>query len=301
MLLCVDAGGSSTDLVLSDLMGRAIASGRTGGANVTSVGVDEACRVIGEGINDLLGRAGSPVQAVHLAVLGIAGIDREPQRSDVERWIAGALPASRTLVVTDVELMIAAGTPDGVGLGIVSGTGSVVTARDASGRMVKVGGRGPVEGDPGSGHAIGLAARATGRFRPVSESPRDIAALVPDIVAAADAGDGVAIDILETAGRDLAEQAADAIRRIGWAGKPVPCALGGGVIVNVARVRGAFIVCAREVGVRLDPVMLVPRPVDGAIRMARRLAAEARPIRDGEERSSSEDGPRGDGPSASST
>lgn len=147
-------------------------------------------------------------------------------------------------------------------------------ARDASGRMVKVGGRSPVEGDPGSGHAIGLAGRATGRFQPASNSPRDIAALVPDIVAAAHAGNADAINSLETAGRDLAEQAAEAIDLIGWTGDTVSCALGGGVIVNVECLREAFTARARELGLRLDPVTLVRRPVDGAIRMARRLVAE---------------------------
>lgn len=112
MLLCVDAGRSSTDFVLTDLAGQAIASGRRKGTNVTSLGVDGACRLMGEGICDLLASAGSSIQAVHTAVFGIAGIDREPQRSGVERWLAAELPASRTLVVTDVELVIAAGTPD---------------------------------------------------------------------------------------------------------------------------------------------------------------------------------------------
>jgi N-acetylglucosamine kinase-like BadF-type ATPase len=257
------------------MAGNVIASGSTLGANVVSLGVDEACRALWEGTRDVLRRGGSSVGAVQAAVLGIAGVDREPHRSGVQRWLAGALPGSLQLVVTDVELVIAAGTAKGVGMAVVSGTGSVILARDASGRTVKIGGRGPVEGDPGSGHAIGLAALGTGRFRPVSESPRDIAALVPDIVAAADAGDADAIDILQTAGRDLAEQAVEAIRMIGWAGKTVPCALGGGVIVNVETVREAFVASARELGLLLSPVTLVPRPVEGAIMTAMRLAAEA--------------------------
>jgi len=274
-LLGVDGGGSSTDLLLTDLAGNVIATGSTEGANVTSLTADEACGVLREGTHDLLRRGGSSVETVRAAVLGIAGVDREPQRSGVQRWLEGALPKSLRLVVTDVELVLVAGTADGVGMAVVSGTGSVVLTRAASGRTVKVGGRGPVEGDPGSGHAIGLAAMETGRFHAASESPRDIAALVPDIVAAADRGDIDAIKILRTAGRDLAEQAAEAVGRMGWGVTMVPCALGGGVVVHVETVREAFVARARALGLLLDPVTLVPQPVEGAIKLAVRLAAGA--------------------------
>jgi N-acetylglucosamine kinase-like BadF-type ATPase len=204
--------------------------------------------------------------------LGIAGIAQDPDRTGVEHWLARALPRSARLVVSDVDLVLAAGIADRVGLAVVSGTGSVVVARDKSGQMVKVGGRGPVDGDPGSGHAIGLAAWATGRFHPYADTPRDIAALVPEVVAAADGGNRDARRMLENAGRDLAEQAAQAMDRIGWQGTTKPCALGGGVVTNVARVRDAFIQGARELSLQLDPVTLVPRPVQGAIVMASRLA-----------------------------
>ena len=273
MLLGVDGGGSSTDFVLTDLAGHALASERAGGANVTSLGVDGACRVLWDGIGNVLRRSGSSVEAVHTAVLGLAGIDREPQRSGVDKWLAEMLPRSRRLIITDVELVMAAGTASGVGVAIVSGTGSVVLARDTTGRTVKVGARGPIEGDPGSGHAIGLAAIGTGRFRAASPLPHDIAALVPEVVSAADGGDADAIDILQAAGRDLAEQAVEAIRQIGWDGRTAPCALGGGVAVHVRWVREAFVAHARELDLQLDPLTLVPRPVEGAIRMAAGLAA----------------------------
>jgi len=273
-LLGVDAGGSSTDFVLTDMGGHVIASASSGGANVTSLGVAGACRVLDEGMRIALARSGSSVASIRAAVLGIAGVDREPQRSGMKRWLAAALPASQTLVATDVELVIAAGTPEGVGLAVVAGTGSVVLARDTAGRTVKVGGRGPLDGDPGSGHAIGLAAMGTGRFHAASDSPRDIAALVPDVAAAADAGDNGAIGILQAAGLDLAAQAADAISRIGWVGT-APCALGGGVVANVARVRAAFLTGARDFDLYLDPVEVVRRPVAGAIQIAMRLTANA--------------------------
>jgi N-acetylglucosamine kinase-like BadF-type ATPase len=275
LLLGVDAGGSFTEFVLADRSGRSIASGRASGANVTSLGVVEACRVLGDGINDVLGRGNASMKAVHTAVLGVAGVDREPQRSGVERWLATTMPQCRGIVVMDVELVLAAGTPSGRGLAVVSGTGSVVLARDASGRTVKVGAKGPIAGDPGSGHAIGLAAIGTGRFQSASQSPAHIAALVRDVVAAADQGDTDAIHILQTAGRDLAEQAAEAFTQIGWRGTTAPCALGGGVVVNVSRVREAFAASARGLDLYLEPLTLVPRPVEGAIAMAVRLAPQA--------------------------
>jgi N-acetylglucosamine kinase-like BadF-type ATPase len=275
VLLAVDAGGSSTDFILTDLAGRRIASAVTKGANVTSLGVDAACRVLANGIRDLLIQGRSSVDAVHTAVFGIAGIDREPHRTDMGEWLALALPRSQTLIVTDVELVIAAGTPRGMGLGIVSGTGSVALARESTGRTIKVGGRGPIQGDPGSGYAIGLAAIERGLLPAESESPARIAALVPKVAAAADEGDIIAIDILRTAGHDLAEQAAQAIIQIGWLSTMTPCALGGGVIVHVARVREAFVASSRARHLLFGPQTLVARPVEGAVKLARSLAAGA--------------------------
>jgi N-acetylmuramic acid 6-phosphate etherase len=271
-LLGVDAGGSSTDFLLTDRAGREVAGARTAGANITSLGVADACRVLEKGLEEVLSDGRISAEAIHAAVFGVAGVDREPQRSGLEDWLARTLPGARTVAVTDVELVLAAGTPDGTGLAIVSGTGSVAFGRDANGLTVKVGARGPVEGDPGSGHAIGLAAIASGHSHATSQDPADVAALVHGVVSAAEEGDTIAIGILQAAGRDLALQAVDAVSRMGWMGSAVPCALGGGVIVNVAWVRASFLMSARELGLLLEPVTIVPRPVDGAIRLARTLA-----------------------------
>jgi hypothetical protein len=70
---------------------------------------------------------------------------------------------------------------------------------------------------PSSAHRKrpGLSRGRSPRGGFASGSPSDIEALVPDVVAADRGGDIDGINILETAGHDLAEQAAEAYGRIG--------------------------------------------------------------------------------------
>src|SRR5207302_776208 len=57
----------------------------------------------------------------------------------------------------DAALLLAAGTPEGWGVAVVAGTGSMAFARAADGRTARAGGWGPLLGDEGSGYAIALA------------------------------------------------------------------------------------------------------------------------------------------------
>ncbi|MDP1603001.1 MAG: hypothetical protein Q8M03_07010, partial [Legionella sp.] len=91
--------------------------------------------------------------------------------------------------------------------------------------------------------------------------------------AVADAGDEIAIAICARAGRDLAEQALAAARRAGWGDQAIPCALAGGVVLGSQRVRDAFVEAMHRHGLVPAPLVLIEAPVEGAIMLARRLAA----------------------------
>ena len=128
-------------------------------------------------------------------------------------------------VIEDAALLLAAGTPDGWGVAVVAGTGSMAFARGADGRTARAGGWGPLLGDEGSGYAIALAGlRAAARAAdgraaatPLTDRllaafgltrPEELigvvyrggdraalAALAPVVLEAADAGDAVAAEI----------------------------------------------------------------------------------------------------------
>ena len=121
-----------------------------------------------------------------------------------------------------------------------------VMGKGPSGNVVTVGGWGRVLGDEGSGYHIGLDAikAVTRDFDGLSEAGAlmrglkerfglesrqgiinavyrhrfDIPSVAPLVLAAADAGDGVAVSILRRAATDLAGQISGAIRRL----RPLP-------------------------------------------------------------------------------
>ena len=60
-------------------------------------------------------------------------------------------------MIEDAALLLAAGTPDGWGVAVVAGTGSMAFARGTDGRTARAGGWGPLLGDEGSGYALALS------------------------------------------------------------------------------------------------------------------------------------------------
>ena len=65
--------------------------------------------------------------------------------------------AHKIEVTTDAAILLAAGTPEGWGLALVAGTGSIAYGRMADGRRARAGGWGHLLGDEGSAYALVLA------------------------------------------------------------------------------------------------------------------------------------------------
>jgi N-acetylglucosamine kinase-like BadF-type ATPase len=200
-------------------------------------------------------------------------------------------------LVNDARIVLATGTPDGWGLVVISGTGSIAYARSPQGQVMRSGGWGYLLGDEGSGYDIGLRAlqavmrasdgrgestvlenailtewglrRAEDLVRKVYGGlPRaEIARLSEIVERCAGAGDRVSTAILEGAGAELSAAAVAVVHRLGLI-NPVPAAFTGGVLVNGARIRQSLLREASEHGLVLEPVSLVTEPARGAVRLA---------------------------------
>jgi N-acetylglucosamine kinase-like BadF-type ATPase len=201
----------------------------------------------------------------------------------------------RFTVVNDSELILAAGTPEGWGVALVAGTGSVCLGRTREGRTVRVGGWGPILGDEGSGYQMALSAlhRATqtadGRAEATAlleavlrhwslreagalirhvhadaMTPSEIAGLATVVVDLAARNDADARGIVEDAASQLARHVQTVVRKLG-ATKP-PLALAGGLLR--ASLRQAL---QAKVGDDVGPVNYVTDPALGGIVLARRL------------------------------
>ncbi len=134
----------------------------------------------------------------------------------------------------------------GPGVVCISGTGSVAFGRNERGELARAGGWGRLVSDEGSGHWIGQRAvsqslramdmgrsssyghrnhgamehrnpRATCAALPSASSIPDFADLFPIVLAAAEAGDPLASEILTAAGIELARIAQIVLRRL-WVG-----------------------------------------------------------------------------------
>jgi N-acetylmuramic acid 6-phosphate etherase len=301
LLIGIDGGGSKTLALLADAHGAILGRGYGGCANYQSVGFPAAAQALSDAIAAAFADAGVPVQPVAALCMGIAGSDRPEDQVLYMDWAATAWPGVPVSVVNDAQLVLAAGTPEGAGVALIAGTGSIVYGQAPDGRLARAGGWGHVMGDEGSGYAVGQAAlqavmrafdgreRSTGLTEAVLRywglgapsdlvgqvyrtgmGPAEVASLAPLVHAAAEQGDAVALDILAEAGRELALAVTAVIEQLRIAGA-VACGLAGGLIVNGPLLRVAFLDSSAALGLHLQPITLVTEPAQGAVRLAERM------------------------------
>jgi N-acetylglucosamine kinase-like BadF-type ATPase len=292
----IDAGGTKTVCLVADERGAVVAESRGPGANLHAAGEAGVERALRDVIATALGsRTISPAAIC----LGMAGIDRE----DEARVIRGIMQRlgyrSRVVVVNDALIALVAGAKDAPGIVIIAGTGSIVYGRDQRGAAARAGGWGHMIGDEGSGYWIGreaLAAvmRAEDGRGPATEltaamlahfdvgdvsrlprivydrqSPRvAVAALGPIVQRATDAGDAVAMRILERAAEELVLAARSVATRLEMRGDPFSFYLAGGVFRVVPRLARELQPRLIEVAPKSQAELLEQEPAVGAVWLA---------------------------------
>ncbi len=295
----IDGGGTRTTLVLADAGGREVAR-RTGPAGLVDPRHPAATAdMLAALVRDALSDAATGARPAALCA-GLAGVGNEDERAEVEAALAASGVADRVRVTTDGDVALEGALGGGAGILLIAGTGSVAYGRGENGRVERCGGWGMYVGDEGSGYALGrdgLAAAlraADGRGRATSllatllealevDGPSgippwagraekaDVAALSRHVVAAAEAGDGVAREIVAREAGELACHAVALARKLGpWSGA-VPVVYHGGVLstpVYADAVTAALAQQDEAFAVR-DPAM---DAVHGALSYARRLA-----------------------------
>jgi N-acetylglucosamine kinase-like BadF-type ATPase len=310
MVLGVDGGGTSTVAWLADVGGEVIGRGASGPSNAKAVGMESARRALDAAIGAAFDDAGIDPTAVEVACLGLAGFDRPDDRAVLTGWAGEVGLARRLVLVNDGDLVVAAGTPEGWGVGVIAGTGSIAVGRSPDGRTARAGGWGHLIGDEGSAYMLVLDAlrlvarrddgrdprpdpdpltdrlcRALGVDRPSqvvtaiyapSATRTRIAAMAPEVLAACDASPADAARLLGHAGASLAEIVAAVARSLGWPSGPLPIAAAGSFLLSATAVRRAMLDDLAARGYRPD-LIPVPEPARGAVLLAARaLPEEAR-------------------------
>jgi N-acetylmuramic acid 6-phosphate etherase len=302
LVLGVDGGGTNTVALLARRdTGEVIGRGVAGASNIQAVGVETGLRALDECVDRAFLAANLSRTTVASACLGLAGIDRQEGLDVIHGWAARAALARTVTVSNDATLLLSAGTPEGWGLAVIAGTGSIAFVRTPDGAIGRCGGWGYILGDEGSAYQVTVAGlraacRAVDRCGPptvlverfvrrmslkeppdlipaVYRGPWDraaIAGMAPLVLDAAAAGDAVARGIVEREAAELAKTACGAAANGGLPARGLPVALAGGLLLGSETFRAAFLAGLRAGGFEPGPIQHVADPAAGAVLLARK-------------------------------
>ncbi len=270
----VDAGGSRTVAALA--RGRELVrTFEAKPANPSVVGLDDAAQIVASAIESVL--AGVSAGAI---VAGIAGAGSDDVQERLRRLLETRFPGVPLAVTHDARIALRAAVPEGDGIVLIAGTGSIAYAElDGSGLFA--GGYGYLLGDGGSGYAIGAA----GLREQVDAGDRDLLARLyrlpsPVVEIAGQArivldqaadGDDYALRIVHEAAEDLLKLIASIVEKCG---RPaLPLALSGGLLRERNALSARLEQRIAEEWLDVTVVEERTEPYAGALVLARRLAA----------------------------
>ncbi|MEO1999620.1 MAG: BadF/BadG/BcrA/BcrD ATPase family protein [Planctomycetaceae bacterium] len=299
----VDAGGTKTTAWLGasdgDFGASPLGTGHAGPGNPRAAGFERSTQEIAAAIQAAWNDADLVVAPVESLCLCVAGAGRQQEQNKLRRWALCCGIANSVKVTGDAEAILAAATPDNVGIALISGTGSLAWGRTSDGRVERVGGWGYLFADDGSGYAIATAALRTvaraadGRGEQTqllttvtewlgvsspfeliewaygSDRSRQQIAACAEVVFATAPNDAVAQRILDEASSDLAEMVTTLSRKSGFQTTEFKLGLAGGILMNQPKFLSDVI---GRIGISPERAVAVPCPASGALTIARRDA-----------------------------
>jgi len=295
--LAIDAGGTKTRCLLADetrILGHAV----TGSVKLMRVGEAEASSRLRAMLAEVSLTAGISLNQITQTCVGLAGLSIDAVREWAKRTI-GDLVGGDLLLVGDEEVALDGAFRGGPGILIIAGTGSNVLGRAADGAMYHAGGWGPAIGDEGSGFWIGhealrmgfwakdrniettllteigelWGAKSLGEIVEMANARPgpDFPALTPLVARCAEAGDELAVAVLERAGIELAEQVALVTLKMKESGRKrkVEAAYTGSVLEHISLVRSTMIAALKSSSPDVKVVEGAVDALEGALWRAR--------------------------------
>lgn len=302
LLLGVDGGGTKTLAVVAtaDRKGavRELGRGSSGPSNMRLGGSAPALTCLGQSISAALAAAGLSGAPIDSAVLALAGASGPDIRSDLDRWMESFPELGPVKIIPDTEPVLAEGTPDGWGIALLIGTGSVASGLHATGRSLVRGGWGHWFGDRGSGYDLGRQALAAAaemddgygpqtvlleslmehyeitnlrqvvQWLATSDNVRkQVAGATPVVMAAAESGDEVALRILSNGVDGLCRITQAVARDLGFK-DGYPLAMAGSVICHNVIYRELLLPGLLSDHPCPGPIEFVSEPVRGCLELA---------------------------------
>ena len=306
LVLGIDGGGTKTIARVGKVSGNtddAMGEGMAGPANAQVIGPEQAIANITLAIERAFDAGGLEWSTVAGVCFGLAGVDRQQDCDAIQSWVDRRRLSPQCMITNDALPVLYAGTDHGVGVAMISGTGSLCFGRNADGGTARSGGWGYRFGDEGSAYWIAIealrsAARAADgrdpntsllgrlkRYFSVAEasglitkvySPQqnreELAKLATLVFEEAAEGDQAAIAILKRVEVELAELVMSVARQLRLAkDTPLELAVTGGVLLNQPALVRQLQNNLTERG-QAVVVKMVREPVAGAVRIARGFA-----------------------------
>ena len=300
MYLAVDAGGTKTECVIADEE-RVLARVTGETVKIMAVGAPEATVRLRHLLEEASAVARVPLYLVTRACVGLAGISSEGVRDWAEASL-GEMLTGDLILTGDEEIALEAAFGTGAGVLVIAGTGSHVVGRCSNGSRMTAGGWGPMLGDEGSGHWIGLEGircglRALDRGLPscllrevyslwgingigalvakANSRPRpDFAMLAEGVARCAAQGDALATSVLARAGEELAAQVSIVVAKMQAAGcegrDAERIAFTGSVLSRIPAVYSAMTEALRLAFPASRVEGRATEPIEGALARARR-------------------------------
>lgn len=304
LVLGIDGGGTRTRASIVEISAgnaeRVLAFAESGSIKRLRVGAHVAEDNLRAVLKDVFMQAG--VKGVQAACCGVASASMP----GIPEWITAVFAdfgVARSEVVGDEVIALDAAFQGGPGILQIAGTGSNTVGRAADGSRENAGGWSSRLGDEGSGywvgvHAVRRALHAYDREEPTQVLKRvgeiwgtptidelinvgdgtpgpDFAALAPTISELAEAGDAVAIGVLNQAAIDLVNfvlLVRSKLRRKHNIVGEVPVAWTGSVIEKMVRVREAFFAGLKAAAPEMPVATEAVVSLEGALWRAKRLA-----------------------------
>jgi len=262
IVLAVDGGNYKTDLALVRPDGNVLALVRGPQSSPQHLGVEGCLRVLEDLLEQALDDARLPNGRKPVASVGqllLAGVDFQAEEEELYAAAAPRGLAERISVANDTFAVLRAGTEKGWGVAVVCGAGINCVGVGPDGRHARFPALGPITGDWGGGHDVGLAGLSAAARSEDGRGPRtsleravpahfglDTPAAVGEAihrgeiadsrvlelapVVLAEAGeDAVAASILDRLAEEMVALARVALARLELTAAPVEVLLGGGL------------------------------------------------------------------------
>ncbi len=247
--LGVDVGSSNTRALIADEYGRVCGFGEAGAGNHESVGYDGLAIALQDATGQALSNANLSIDRIASAGFGVSGFDWPSEREPTLHAIQQLGLRAPIELVNDALIGLVAGTDEGWGIAVVAGTGCNCWGRDRDHHVGRMTGMGWTTGE-GAGateliqEAIRRVARAWSQRAPATRLTKAFVELVgaanadelleglslekysidasaaPIVFEVAEAGDAVAGDLIEWAGRELGSLVVGVVRQLGFEATP---------------------------------------------------------------------------------